>query len=216
MKSQKSIIAISFYFLLLAFYVIPKCPAQSLDQRLYTQIHDRWQRDWLDQPMELLTNAGEAPVGIAICAGVGLFGGEKARQSAKLALTADLASALLTYGLKNAVNRPRPEGETERSNSSFPSGHATGAFALATVFAHQYPKIAIPCYTAATGIALSRVYLGRHYPSDVLAGATIGFATAKLVLHFRKGILNFEFDTWLQKKFKKDESPALPDSSATK
>ncbi|MDP2807846.1 MAG: phosphatase PAP2 family protein, partial [bacterium] len=78
---------------------------------------------------------------------------------------------------------------------------------------HQYPKIAIPCYTAATGIALSRVYLGRHYPSDVLAGAVIGFATAKLVLHFRKGILDFELDTWLQNKFKKDENPTLPDSS---
>ena len=192
------------------------CQAQSIDQRLFNQIHDRWQRDWLDKPMELLTNAGEAEIGIALCAGVGLFGGEKARQSAKLALFADGASALLTYGLKNAVNRPRPEGPTERSNSSFPSGHSTGAFALATVFSHQYPKLAIPCYTAATGIALSRVYLGRHYPSDVLAGAAIGFATAKLTLRFRNKILGFEFDTWLQKKFKKDESPALSDSSDTK
>ncbi|MBI4727073.1 phosphatase PAP2 family protein [candidate division TA06 bacterium] len=164
--------------------------------------------------MELLTNAGEAEIGIALCAGVGLFGGEKARQSAKLVLFADGASAMVTYGLKNVVNRPRPEGPTERSNSSFPSGHSIGAFALATVFAHQYPKIAIPCYTVASGIALSRVYLGRHYPSDVLAGAAIGFATAKLVLHFRNGILDFEFDTWLQNRFKKDESPALPDSNS--
>jgi undecaprenyl-diphosphatase len=210
---------LSIYFLA-AWLLFPlsvlKVKAESIDQRLFNQIHDRWQRDWLDKPMELLTNAGEAEIGIALCAGVGLFGGEKARQSAKLALTADLASALLTYGLKNAVNRPRPEGPTERSNSSFPSGHSTGAFALATVFAHQYPGISIPCYTAATGIALSRVSLGRHYPSDVLAGAAIGFATARLVLHFRKGILDFEFDTWLQKKFQKDENPAPPDSTIPK
>ena len=206
------ITTVSFCLLLLLVSSSPGT-AQSIDQRLFNQIHDRWQRDWLDKPMELLTDAGEAPVGIALCAGVGLFGGEKARQSAKLALTADLASALVTYGLKNAVNRPRPEGPPDRSNSSFPSGHATGAFALATVFSNQYPKLAIPCYTFATGIALSRVYLGRHYPSDVLAAAAIGFATAKLVLHFRKGILDFEFDTWLQQKFKKNESPALPDSS---
>jgi len=215
MKNQKLKIAICFYLLLSAFYVLPECQAQSLDQRLFTQIHDRWQRDWLDKPMELLTDAGEAPVGIALCAGVGLFGGEKARQSAKLALTADLASALVVYGLKNAVNRPRPEGETERSNSSFPSGHSTGAFALATVFSHQYPKLAIPCYTAATGIALSRVYLGRHYPSDVLAGAVIGYTFGKMTLYFSDKILGFEFDTWLQNKFKKDESSALPDSSIT-
>ena len=215
MKNQKLKIAICFYLLLSAFYVLPECQAQSLDQRLFTQIHDRWQRDWLDKPLELLTDAGEAPVGIALCAGVGLFGGEKARQSAKLALTADLASALVVYGLKNAVNRPRPEGETERSNSSFPSGHSTGAFALATVFSHQYPKLAIPCYTAATGIALSRVYLGRHYPSDVLAGAVIGYTFGKMTLYFSDKILGFEFDTWLQNKFKKDESSALPDSSIT-
>jgi membrane-associated phospholipid phosphatase len=164
--------------------------AQSLDRRLFDQIHTRWQRDWLDGPMLFLTDAGEAEVGIGLCAGIGLFGGEKARQSAKLALTADGASALVTYGLKFTVNRPRPEGETERSNSSFPSGHATGAFALATVFAHQYPRAAIPCYAAATGIALSRVYLGRHYPSDVLAGAAIGYATARIAIHFRDRIID--------------------------
>jgi membrane-associated phospholipid phosphatase len=165
--------------------------AESLDQRLFNQIHVRWQRDWLDGPMQILTDVGEEEVGIGLCALVGLFGGEKALQSAKLALAADGASALVTFGLKNAVNRPRPEGETERSNSSFPSGHATGAFALATVFAHQYPRSAIPCYTAAAGIALSRVYLGRHYPSDVLAGAAVGYATARLAIHFRDRIIGY-------------------------
>jgi hypothetical protein len=216
MKNQYFKIAFCFCILLSVFYGIQECQAQSLDQRLFNQIHGRWQRDWLDRPMELMTDAGEAPVGIAICAGVGLFGGEKARKSAKLALFADGASALFTYGLKNAVNRDRPEGPSERSNSSFPSGHATGAFALATVFACQYPRIAIPCYTAATGIALSRVYLGRHYPSDVLAGALIGFAAAKLTLHYREKILGFELDTWLQNKCKKDEPLALPDSNSVK
>ncbi len=170
---------------------VSEAKAESLDQRLFNQIHVRWQSDWLDGPMQTLTDAGEEEVGIGLCALVGLFGGEKARQSAKLALAADGASALITFGLKNAVNRPRPEGETERSNSSFPSGHATGAFALATVFAHQYPQSAFPCYTAAVGIALSRVYLGRHYPSDVLAGAAIGYATAKLAIHFRDRIIGY-------------------------
>jgi membrane-associated phospholipid phosphatase len=215
MKDKRSKIATAFICLLLFLVSSSSSAAQSIDQRLFNQIHDRWQRDWLDQPMSLLTDAGENEIGIALCAGVGLFGSPKARQSAKLALFADGASALVTYGLKNAVNRPRPEGQTDRSNSSFPSGHATGAFALATVFSHQYPKLAIPCYTAATGIALSRVYLGRHYPSDVLAGALIGFATAKLTLHFSDRILAFEFDTWLQKKFcKKAKTPILPDSTS--
>jgi hypothetical protein len=163
---------------------LPARPA-SLDQRLYDQVHGRWSRPWLDRPMEMATRSGTASVGIALCAGIGLFGGERARQSAKLALVADALSAAVTYGLKVAVNRQRPEGQTERDNSSFPSGHATGAFALATVFSSQYPKAAIPAYLAAGAIGVSRIYLGRHYPSDVLAGALVGFASARLVLHCR-------------------------------
>lgn len=163
--------------------------AESLDRRLYGQIHGRWQRPWLDRPMELSTEAGDAKLGIALCAGVGLFGGEKARRSAKLAVTADALSAGITYGLKLAVNRRRPEGETVRSNSSFPSGHATGAFALATVFSHQYPRITAPAFLAAAAVGLSRIYLGRHYPSDVLGGALVGFGTARLVIHFKGQVL---------------------------
>jgi len=163
--------------------------AESLDRRLFSQIHERWQRPWLDRPMELATEAGEAKLGIALCAGIGLFGGEKARNSAKLALAADALSAGITFGLKLAVNRDRPEGGTERSNSSFPSGHATGAFALATVFSHQYPRATIPAFLAATAVGLSRIYLGRHYPSDVLTGAAIGFGSACLVIHYKDEVL---------------------------
>ncbi len=163
--------------------------AESLDHRLFVQIHERWQRPWLDQPMDLATDAGEAKLGIALCAGIGLFGGAKARQSAKLALAADALSAGITYGLKLAVNRDRPEGETQRSNSSFPSGHATGAFALATVFSHQYPKVTVPAFLAATAVGISRIYLGRHYPSDVLGGALVGFGTACLIIHYKENVL---------------------------
>ncbi len=163
--------------------------AEPLDRKLFEQIHGRWPRPWLDRPMELATDIGEAKLGIALCAGIGLFGGQKARQSAKLALAADAFSAGVTYGLKLAVNRPRPDGRTERSNSSFPSGHATGAFALATVFSHRYPKITVPAFLAATAVGLSRIYLGRHYPSDVLAGALIGFGSARFIIHYEEEVL---------------------------
>ena len=92
-----------------------------------------------------------------------------------------------------AVNRQRPDGPTTRSNSSFPSGHATGAFALATAFSHSYPKITIPAYLGAAAIGLSRVYLGRHYPADVLAGALIGYATARFVIRYREKVLALKF-----------------------
>lgn len=163
--------------------------AESLDSRLYHQIHGRWPQPCLDRPMELTSRLGDAKIGIALCAGVGLFGGDRARESAKLALAADALSAGLTWGLKLAVNRQRPDGPSTRSNSSFPSGHATGAFALAAVFSHRYPKITIPAYLGAAAIGLSRIYLGRHYPSDVLAGALIGYSSARLIIHYQEKVL---------------------------
>ncbi len=181
----------SLFAVAMLAFLAPLLGAESLDARLYRQIHSRWQRPWLDGPMQAASDIGQAKVGVALCAGMGLFGGSKARESAKLAMTADILSAAIAYGLKVAVNRPRPEGETDRSNSSFPSGHATGAFALATVFAHQYGRAAIPAYLTASAVGLSRIYLGRHYPSDVLAGSLIGFGSVQLVLRFRKDILRF-------------------------
>jgi undecaprenyl-diphosphatase len=61
---------------------------------------------------------------------------------------------------------------------SFPSGHATVSFACATTLALAVPRLAIPLYALATLISLSRVYVGVHYPFDVLAGAVLGVGIA--------------------------------------
>jgi undecaprenyl-diphosphatase len=63
---------------------------------------------------------------------------------------------------------------------------------LATVVAARYRKLAIPAYLGATVIGLSRIYLGRHYPSDVAAGAALGVASGILVIKFQGPILRFE------------------------
>ena len=61
---------------------------------------------------------------------------------------------------------------------SFPSGHATVSFACATVLALAVPRLRVPLYALATLISFSRVYVGVHYPLDVLAGAVLGVAIA--------------------------------------
>jgi membrane-associated phospholipid phosphatase len=90
----------------------------------------------------------------------------------------------LNYAVKLTVRRPRPQLPglapltATVSRLSFPSAHATTSFAAARVYGTLMP--AAPLYAAAGAFALSRPYLGVHYPSDVLAGALFGSAIAEL------------------------------------
>ena len=93
-------------------------------------------------------------------------------------------ASLLSQSMKASVNRMRPQYKypdeifslTPARTKSFPSGHATIAFATATTLTLQYKKwyIAVPAYAWAAGVSYSRMYEGKHYPSDILAGALIG------------------------------------------
>ena len=93
-------------------------------------------------------------------------------------LLADLASS----GLKEAVDRPRPpradptfEAAVPLAPSpSFPSGHATTTFACAVAIALLVPRLRLAALGLALTVGLARVYLGVHYPLDVLAGAALG------------------------------------------
>ena len=92
-------------------------------------------------------------------------------------LAAGLAASLTTDLIKAATSRDRPDVDTLVSRphtSSFPSGHAATSFACATVLAAFEPRLRVPLYVLATLIALSRTYVGVHFPLDVLAGAAWG------------------------------------------
>jgi undecaprenyl-diphosphatase len=88
----------------------------------------------------------------------------------------------LNYAVKLAVRRPRPQLpelpplSPVVSSLSFPSAHSTTSFAAARAFRGLVPAGVL--YVAAVGFALSRPYLGVHYPSDVIAGAVLGTAVA--------------------------------------
>jgi undecaprenyl-diphosphatase len=96
-------------------------------------------------------------------------------------------AGLATQTLKWTFDRPRPY-ETfssvtpykRETGQSFPSGHTAIAFATATSIGLKFRKwyIVLPAYTWAAGVGYSRLYLGAHYPSDVLAGAILGTGSA--------------------------------------
>lgn len=103
-------------------------------------------------------------------------------------LISTVSSAILTnIVLKNLFLRPRPLSLLSLANYptdfSFPSGHATFAFAAAYVLAQYDKKRALYFYGIAVLIAFSRVYLGFHYVGDVLVGSLIGVAVSWLSLY---------------------------------
>jgi len=142
-----------------------------------------------------VTEYASSPTGLALGnLSVFYFGDGKEQKVAKLAVTSWAGVTATTLLLKGIVNRQRPEGQHEsRWDSSFPSGHTSSWFALATVYSAKYPKYAIPLYGAGVLVGLSRIYLGEHYPSDVLAGAIIGVGVGYLTLKLEKQLQKIPF-----------------------
>ncbi len=92
---------------------------------------------------------------------------------------------LCAYGLKLAIGRPRPDLRPLVGlppDGSFPSGHTATSFAGAAVLACFAPRLAPFLYLLAAAIGFSRIYVGVHWPLDVLGGAVLGTAVALLVL----------------------------------
>ncbi len=129
------------------------------------------------------------------------FEDEKAQRTALLSLESFVISGLFVQALKFTGHRHRPSSgdpyntwdgpSFSTSNLSFPSGHSSSAFAIATVIASEYrDKTFIPplAYGIATLTALSRVNDNAHWASDVFFGAIVGYFTAKAIIALNNGV----------------------------
>ena len=142
-----------------------------------------------------ISNAGSV-YGLGAVAGTFYLIGRKknnyrARETGILSAEAMINSIIVEGALKGITQRGRPLDGHERSEffdggSSFPSGHATQAWAVATVIAHEYkdrPAVQIAAYGIASAVSVARFTGHNHYISDVLAGSALGFGIGKFVYH---------------------------------
>lgn len=167
----------------------------SWDTRVCTRIFGWNGKVYIDWLMLLLTRSGDgylyAPLGILLF----LYDYTVAIilvPAAALAFVIELPAQKL---IKQTIKRNRPYASVRSIHHlvkppdkfSFPSGHTAGAFIVAGLVAAFYPIYSIIALTWATGVGISRVYNGVHYPTDVIAGAMLGLLssyTGLSIIHF--------------------------------
>lgn len=188
--------------LLLAFAISGH--AQNMDIDLLKDIHMRRDKG-LDGTMKVLTDAAY-PVCMAIPL-TQLVAGFATHDSVSImngvqTIAGYAVNGIITYALKYGVNRPTPVAtypylqpyDTDPYHS-FPSGHTSFAFSAATSLSICYPHwyVIAPAYLWAAGVGYSRLHLGVHYPTDVLAGAIVGAGSSWL---------SYKGTRWLQRRKK--------------
>ncbi|MFQ6031697.1 MAG: phosphatase PAP2 family protein [Candidatus Zixiibacteriota bacterium] len=168
---------------------------QDLVQGHRTSTTNRISR-WTDRYTKRVTNL---TIGGFYLSGI-IFSNEKAKETALLCLESVALAEGITKGLKHLAGRTRPFGNKgtfhfdplklspPSSSLSFPSGHATTAFALSSVIAKQYGNIPLTflLYGWSTIVALARVNNNAHFLSDVVWGTIIGIAVGRTIVEFNK------------------------------
>jgi undecaprenyl-diphosphatase len=152
------------------------------DQHLMLRVNrwrpPRWVRFW----MILATRGGDGWLWYAMALAVLVWGGQERFRAITATGVAALAGIALFRALKKLAHRERPCASFSHcwatllppDKFSFPSGHSISAFAVAVTLSCFYPSLLTGLVFLAASVALSRVMLGLHYLSDVLAGSALG------------------------------------------
>jgi undecaprenyl-diphosphatase len=177
----------------------------NLNTNLFYFINLGMDNSLLDLIMISITNFGSLIAWCIICVLLFVFGGKNGKKVAILGLAALFISNLTVVLLKLMIAEPRPFLTLpnvellvpENEIYSFPSGHTASSFAAALIIGLKYRlnlkgrtyRLVYPLLAFATIIGFSRIYIGVHYPLDVVFGAAVGIISALIVLKVEDNIL---------------------------
>jgi membrane-associated phospholipid phosphatase len=175
--------------------------SQSLDIKILRSINSPLTLP-SDKYFQLISNS-EACIVILLPVGMGSVGlmkhNDRLFRNACVTIAAIAVNEGITEIMKYSINRNRPfvtypdiTKKSAAGSPSFPSGHTSSAFLTATSLSLAYPKwyIIVPTFTWAGTVGYSRMHLGVHYPSDVVAGAVVGAGSAWLTYYVNKKLIN--------------------------
>lgn len=200
------------YLILFLISLSLSASSQNIDAALLRDFN-RHETTFKDRYLELNASSVTA-VGVAVPATIAIAGfinHDAQMKRDALYLTASYVfNAVATQSIKKAFARTRPfkkynfisERDDEAGGYSFPSGHTSAAFCTATGLALRYHRwyITLPAYMFAGSVGWARMYQGVHYPSDVLAGAALGSASAWL---------GWKVQKWMESKKEKGMRPQV-------
>jgi membrane-associated phospholipid phosphatase len=176
---------------LLVFFIHPQLQCQHVDINLLRSINGSYNSNG-GKVMDVFS---ESITPVTILAPLSIFSyallkKDKKQLNKGISLaSSELLTSILTTTLKLSFRRDRPfitypeiQKHSSAGSYSFPSGHTSMAFTIATSLSLLYPKwyVIASSYVWASGVGYSRMYLGVHYPSDVLVGALIGAGSSYL------------------------------------
>jgi len=148
---------------------------------------ERWS---LTQLLGIVSVLGNGPLWYVTIALLALSASFEYQQCAVRMLLLGIVNLALYFVLKRGIGRPRPYVQCDDIHAcvpaldrfSFPSGHTLHAVAYSLLLSHYFPSLMVPLWLFSGMVMVSRVALGLHYPSDVLAAVAIGLATGGLML----------------------------------
>lgn len=170
-----------------------------IEIHLFRFINNKLHCSFLNICMKTLTQIGSAFFAIVILFFI-LVQGRPGGSKLFFYLSGSLIiGQMFVHPVKWLVNRPRPclalaEARVFRAlnnNNSFPSGHTCAAISMALVLAQNFPHASLLLFTLAVMVGISRIYLGVHYPTDVIAGGAIGYFSCSIAPYIYLPVVAF-------------------------